>query len=149
MFKSESERIALVRTIAPLVWSFLLNRAADWQFDLDDVIADAVGLDVGIVNSATTVVVGVALWLLARFFPTVFERLLMWIPVSGYAYSRPDDSLVVAGGRVENAASVLDIEPDAVNRSDPFVRTFIDRQPSAVALRAAAQQLLEAADEAA
>lgn len=149
MLKSESERIAFVRTVAPLVWSLVVTSLATWGFNIDTVIADAVGLDIEFTNRLITVVIGVSLWLLARFAPNVFERLLMIIRIDDYAYSKPDGSLVVAGGTVRDAATVLDIEPGAVTRADPFVRTFLDRQPSPVALRAAAAQLLEAADNAA
>jgi hypothetical protein len=144
MLKSESERIALVRTIAPLFWAFVVTRVSDWGVDLPQRIADIIGLDVGVTNSGMTIVVGIALWLTARMWPSVFERLLMWIPVDGYAYRRNDD-LVIDTGRLPGAAPVVaSLEPLA--GTDRFAQAFIARRPSPTQLRAAAAQLLDAAE---
>lgn len=147
--KSESERIALVRTIAPLVWSFILLRVADFGLELDEWLAGLDGeggIDVGMANSAMTIVLGVVLWLLARFAPNVLERIVMWIPVEDYAYSKPDQTLIVPAGKIEGGAPVLAMQPHDVAASAQFTDAFIARQPSGVQLRAAAQRLLDAAD---
>lgn len=150
MLKSESERIALVRTIAPLVWAFLLLRIADFGLQFDTWAADAIdgpgGIDSGLINSAATVVIAVVLWLVARFAPKHLDRLLMWIPVTSYAYGKPDGELVVPTGRVPHAAGVLD-EPNQLAASDTFTDIFIARHPTEAQLRSAAARLLAAADD--
>lgn len=153
MLQSESERIALVRTIAPLVWAFIVTRIADWGINIDNVLAeratDWLGVDVGVgpINSILTVLVGVALWLVARQWPALFERVLMIIPVKDYAYTRPDNTLVTPNGQVTNAGDVLDIPPGGVHEVDTFTTAFLNRHPSVSARRAAAARILAGVDE--
>lgn len=145
MLRSESERIALIRTIAPLFWAFIVMRVADWGIDLPQRISNAIGLDIAVTNSGMTVIVGVLLWLLARAWPSVFERILMWVPVDGYAYRRKDD-LVIDSGRVHGAGPVVEAL-DPLTTTDRFVTALLHRQPSPVELRAAAARLVDAAEQ--
>lgn len=144
--KSESERIAFVRTLAPMIWAFVLFQLADWGLQVDQTIADAIdgpgGIDTGFVNAAAGIILTIVLWVLARFAPTWFERIVMLIPVKNYAYTTPDETLVTPNGRVVDAASVIEIPPGGVTVVDPWVTAFLSRQPSEVATRAAAARLL-------
>lgn len=140
MLKSESERIAFVRTVAPLVWAFLTLRVADWGVNLDQVIADALGLSdqLPLVNSAMTVILGVLIWLLARFAPQWLERILMVIAIKDYAYTR-DNDLVTPDGVRTNQAQLITSSTEVGD----WVQAFLASNPDEVPRRLAAAALLE------
>lgn len=137
-----AERIAFVRTVAPLLWSLLLTQLVNAGIELDTWLADQLTVDEALVNGVATVVVAVALWVAARLWPAALERVLMLIPVDEYAYTR-DEDLVTSTGRVDQAASVIRIGPG----SEEFVQAFLGQHPSEITLRSAAARLLDAAED--
>lgn len=146
MLDSQSERIAFVRTIAPLAWSFLITRLADWGIDFDGWLSDQFGGGEEFINGAAVAVIAVALWVLARAYPRALEKLVLWIPIGDYAYTQGDD-LVLPSGRLTDGATVVEIPPGGVSRVDDFTTAFLARQPSEVALRSAAGRLMDAAEQ--
>ena len=145
--QSESERIALVRTVAPLVWSVILTQLLGWGIDFDAQLAEWLAVSEALVNGVATAVVAVVLWLLARRWPDLLERLLLIVRIDEYAYTQADD-LVLPSGRVIDGATVIEIPPGGVSAVDEFTTAFLARQPSEVALRAAAGRLMDAAEHA-
>lgn len=145
MFNSESERIAFVRTVAPIIWGMALTQLAGWGIDFDTWLAGQINVSEAMVNGVATGVATIALWVLARSYPAYLERLLLWIPIKDYAYTQGDD-LVTPAGRVVDAASVVDIPSGGVTTVDSFTNAFISRAPSEMALRAAATRLLDEAE---
>lgn len=146
MFNSESERIAFVRTVAPIIWGLVLTQLAGWGIDFDTAVAEYLGVSEALVNGVATGAGAIILWVLARAYPKHLERLLLWIPVGDYAYTQGED-LVVPSGRVVKAAEVINIPAGGVTAVDQFTTTFLARQPSEHALRAAATRLLDAAEQ--
>lgn len=145
MLDSESERIAFVRTLAPLVWSLFLTQLLGWGIDFDQWVADQIGVTEALVNGVATAALAVVLWVLARAYPSVLERLLLWIPIQDYAYTQGED-LVLPSGRLVDGRTVVEIPPGGVSAVDDFTTAFLARQPSQVALRAAATRLMDAAE---
>lgn len=145
MLDSESERIAFVRTVAPLVWSVILTQLLDWGIDFDQWVAGQINVTEALVNGVATGVLTIVLWLLARAYPNLLERLLLWIPIEDYAYTQGDD-LVLPSGRLVDGRTVVDIPSGGVSAIDDFTTAFLARQPSQVALRAAATRLMDAAE---
>lgn len=146
MLESESERIAFIRTIAPILWSMLLTQLAGWGIDFDGWLAGELGVNEALVNGVATAVLAIGLWILARMYPGQLERLLLWIPIKDYAYTQGDD-LVLPSGRVVEGAEVVNIPSGGVSAVDEFTTAYLARQPSPIALRAAATRLMDAAEQ--
>ena len=148
MLDSESERLAFVRTVAPLLWALLITQLAEWGLDVVGYISNGTGASRELVNGVATVAVAVLLWLIARFRRGWVESLIMIRRVGDYAYTTPDGGLVTPTGTIPGAAPVvrLDVSPHA--GPDPVVGALLARNPSATQLRAISARLLEAADAA-
>lgn len=153
-----SNAIAFARTVAPIVWGFVISSGLKFGIGLDTWLVDNVFggvLDEATVASLGTGLITINVWLLARWQPDLLERLFLLVRVDGYAYQLPDGDLATPTGKATDGAKVIDLAERLQPTSSPSAKseilaeTFARSNPSEVELRSAAARLLEMAERAA
>ena len=138
--------IALIRTLAPLLWAGLISWFSDRQFDLSAKIASGTGLPEGLIDGFGPVLIAFGLWLIAVFAPSdLIERILLAVKVDGQAYSVGTD-VVVDKERIRNdRVLILPDEASLGDRElvDAATDMILKRRPDGDSTNAAVRRLID------